>query len=161
MWNREKIKVFANQIGYHCQYTSGELSTVHTILSDHEDLFGMTEGMMKKVHHNKYTGYGMALLTDKRFLFYYKNFFGKIINEEFLLSTISSISFQKGVMLGSLHVYAANVDEIIIEPCDNKNGGRIAEAWQILQTERSIIAAGMANEPASDAAAEIEKNGIY
>jgi hypothetical protein len=157
MWTKEKINGFAKHIGYHCQFTSGELSTLHTILFDDEDFFGMTEGMMKKVHHNKYSGYGIALLTDKRFLFYYKSLFGKIIKEEFPLNTISSISFQKGLMFGSLHVYAANVDEIIIEQCDNNNAARIVEAWQLLLTERNIIAADLANEPASDAAAEIEK----
>ncbi len=157
MWTKEKIKEFANKIGYHCQFTSGELSTLHTILFDDEDFFGMTEGMMKKIHHNKHSGYGIALLTDKRFLFYYKSVFGKTIKEEFPLNTISSISFQKGSLLGSLHVYAANVDEIIIEQCDNNNAGRIAEAWQFLQTERNIIAADLANELASDPAAEIEK----
>ncbi|HVX26145.1 MAG TPA: PH domain-containing protein [Parafilimonas sp.] len=157
MWTKEKIKEFANRIGYHSQFTSGELNTLHTILFDDEDFFGMTEGMMKKVHHNNRSGYGIALLTDKRFLFYYKSVFGKIIKEEFPLSSISSISFQKGSLLGSLHIYAANVDEIIIEQCDNNNAGRIAKAWQFLQTERNIIAADLANEQASDAAVEIEK----
>jgi hypothetical protein len=157
MWTKEKIKEFATKIGYHCQFTSGELNTLHTVLLDDEDFFGMSEGMMKKIHHNKHSGYGISLLTDKRFLFYYKNLFGKIIKEEFPLNTISSISFQKGLMFGTLHVYAANVDEIIIEPCDNNNAARIAEAWIFLQTERNIIAAELANEPASDPVAEIEK----
>ena len=90
-------------------------------------------------------------------MFYYKSLFGKIIKEEFPLNTISSISFHKGVMSGSLHVYAANVGEIIIEPCDNNNAGRIAEAWQLLLTERNLIAADPANEPASDTVIELEK----
>jgi len=157
MWTKEKVKQFANRTGYHCQFTSGELNTLHTVLFDEEDFFGMTEGMMKKVHHNNYSGYGIALLTDRRFLFYYKSLFGKIIKEEFPLNTISSISFHKGVMSGSLHVYAANVGEIIIEPCDNNNAGRIAEAWQLLLTERNLIAADPANEPASDTVIELEK----
>ena len=157
MWTKEKIKEFASHIRYHCQFTSGELNTLHTVLFDDEDFFGMTEGMMKKVHHKKHSGYGIALLTDRRFLFYHKSLLGTVIKEEFPLNTISSISFRKGVMFGSLHVYAANVDEIIIEPCDNKNAARIAEAWQLLLTERNIIAAGLANEPASDTVAELEK----
>ena len=157
MWTKEKIKEFANSIGYHCQFTSGELNTLHNVLLDEEDFFGMTEGMMKKVHHNNHSGYGIALLTDKRFLFYYKSLLGKIIKEEFPLNTISSISFQKGLLFGSLHVYAANVDEIIIEKCDNNNAGRIIKAWEFLQTERNIIAAELANEQASDPVAEIEK----
>jgi hypothetical protein len=157
MWTKEKIKEFVTKIGYHCQFTSGELNTLHTVLLDDEDFFGMSEGMMKKIHHNKHSGYGIALLTDKRFLFYYKNLFGKIIKEEFPLNTISSISFQRGLVFGTLHVYAANFDEIIIEPCDNNNAARIAEACLFLQNERNIIAAELANEPASDPAAEIEK----
>jgi hypothetical protein len=60
-------------------------------------------------------------------------------------------------VFGSLHIYAANVDEIIIEPCDNNNAGRIAEAWQFLLTERNIIAADLANETDSDTVAELEK----
>ena len=95
MWTKEKIKEFAGKLGYHCQFTSGELNTLHTILFDDEDFFGMTEGMMKKVHHNKHSGYGIALLTDKRFLFYYKNLFGKIIKEEFPLNTISPFLFKE------------------------------------------------------------------
>lgn len=157
MWTKEKIKEFASSIGYHCQFTSGELNTLHTILFDDEDFFGMTEGMMKKIHHNKHSGYGIALLTDKRFLFYYKSLLGKIIKEEFPLNTISSISFQRGSMFGALHVYAANVDEIIIEPSNNNNAARIAEAWLFLQTERNIIAENLAMEPASNPANEIEK----
>jgi hypothetical protein len=78
MWTKEKIKEFASHTRYYCQFTSGELNTLHTILPDDEDIFGMTEGMMKKVHYNKHCGYGIALLTDRRFLFYHKSLFGKI-----------------------------------------------------------------------------------
>jgi hypothetical protein len=157
MWTKEKIKEFANRIGYHCQFTSGELNTLHTVLFDDEDFFGMVEGMMRKIHRNKHSGYGIALLTDRRFLFYYKSFLGTTTKEEFPLNTISSVSFHKGVISGSLHVYAANVDEIIIEPCDNNNAGRIVEAWQILLAERNLIAAGLASKPDSDPVTELEK----
>ena len=45
MWTREKIKDFARHIGYHHQFTSGELKTLHTVLAVDEDCFGMTEGV--------------------------------------------------------------------------------------------------------------------
>ncbi|HEY5407464.1 MAG TPA: PH domain-containing protein [Ginsengibacter sp.] len=157
MWTKEKIKDFARDINYHHQSTSGELSTLHTILADDEDCFGMTEGMMKKVHSGKYSGYGIALLTDKRFLFYHKGFLGSVIREEFPLNTISSITFNKGILFGSLHVYAANVDEIIIQPCDNNNAGRIAQVWQHLLNERNIFQTTPANEIPADPVAELEK----
>ena len=48
MWTKEKVKQFANRTGYHCQFTSGELNTLHTVLFDDEDFFGMAEGMIKK-----------------------------------------------------------------------------------------------------------------
>ncbi len=83
MWTKEKIKAFARDINYHHHNTSGELNTLHTILSDDEDCFGMTEGMMKKVHSGKYSGYGIALLTDKRFLFYYKGFLALLPGKNF------------------------------------------------------------------------------
>jgi hypothetical protein len=157
MWTKEKAKQFVKDIGYHCQFTSGELNSLHTILFDDEECFGMTEGMMKKVHHNKHSGYGIALLSDKRFLFYHKSLISTITKEEFPLNTLSSITFHKGVLFGALHVYAANVDEIIIQPCDNNNAARIAEAWQFLLNERNIINANLANDTAFDPATELEK----
>jgi hypothetical protein len=164
MWTKEKIKEFAKVIGYHCQFTSGELNTLHTLLFDDEDCFGMTEGMLKKIHHTKHSGYGIALLSDMRFLFYHKSFFGAITREEFPISTISSISLQKGTMFSALHVYASNVDEIIVQPCDHTNAQRIVEAWQFLLNERNIISAAMKNEQsyradetAFDPVSELEK----
>ena len=157
MWTREKIKDFARHIGYHHQFTSGELKTLHTILSDDEDCFGMTEGMMKKVHSGKYSGYGIALLTDKRFLFYHKGFLGSVTKEEFPLSTISSITFHKGVVFGSLHVYAANVDEVIIQQCYNTNAARITEVWQHIVNNRNILETTPANETTAAPIAELEK----
>ena len=157
MWTKEKIKDFARHTGYRSQFTSGELSTLHTILSDDEDCFGMTEGMLKKVHVNKYSGYGIALLTDKRFLFYHKGFLGSVTREEFPLNTISSITFHKGLLFGTLHVYAANVDEVIIQQCDNNNAGRIAEVWQHLLNERNILQTAPADETTTDPITELEK----
>jgi hypothetical protein len=157
MWTKEKVKEFANDINYHHQFTSGELNTLHTILSGDEECFGMTEGMLKKVHVNKHSGYGIALLTNKRFLFYHKGFLGSITVEEFPLDTISSISFHKGLLFSSLHVYAANVDEIIIQQCDNNNAGRIIQVWQHILNERNIFQADPANETASDPVTELEK----
>ena len=156
MWTREKIKDFARDIGYHNQFTSGELKTMHTILSDDEDCFAMTEGMMKKVHSGKHSGYGIALLTDKRFLFYHKGFLGSVTREEFPLSTISSITFHKGVVFSSLHIYAANVDEVIIQQCDNTNASRIAQVWQHIVNVRNIVETTPANET-TDSIAELEK----
>src|SRR5664279_4256719 len=157
MWTKEKIKAFARDIGYHHQFTSGELNTLHTILADDEDCFGMTEGMMKKVHSSKHSGYGIALLTDKRFLFYHKGFLGSVTREEFPLSTISSITFHKGLVFGSLHVYAANVGEIIIQPCDNSNAARIAEVWQHIVNERALLQTTNVNDTTADPIAELEK----
>ncbi len=157
MWTKEKIKTFARDINYHHHNTSGELNTLHTILADDEDCFGMTEGMMKKIHSTKYSGYGIALLTNKRFLFYYKGFLGSVTREEFPLNTISSITFHKGLVFGSLHVYAANVDEVIIQPCDNDNAARIAHVWQHIVNERNIFETIPANETTADPIAELEK----
>ena len=150
MWTKEKIKEFAAFIKYHCQFTPGELKTLHTILRDDEDCFGMAEGMMKKVHHSKHSGYGIAVLTDKRFLFYHKGLLGATTIEEFPISSVSSITISKGSLFSSLHVYAANVDEIIIQQCDNNNAARIVQAWQILLTERDMISSGLAAEAASN-----------
>ncbi len=157
MWTKEKIKAFARDINYRHQSTSGELNTLHTILADDEDCYGMTEGMMKKVHSGKYSGYGIALLTDKRFLFYYKGFLGSVTREEFPLGTISSITFHKGLVFGSLHVYAANVDEVIIQPCDNNNAARIARVWQHIVNEKNIFETTPASETVTDPVAELEK----
>ena len=157
MWTKEKVKEFANDIGYHHQFTSGELNTLHTILSDDEECYAMTEGRLKKVHVNKLSGYGIALLTNKRFLFYHKSLIGSVTAEEFPIDTISSISFHKGLLFSSLHVYAANVDEIIIQQCDNNNAGRIVQVWKHILNERNIFQINMANETASDPIAELEK----
>jgi hypothetical protein len=156
MWTKEKVKEFANDIGYHHQFTSGELNTLHTILSDDEECYAMTEGMLKKIHVNKHSGYGIALLTNKRFLFYHKGFLGSITVEEFPLDTISSISFHKGLLFSSLHVYAANVDEIMIQQCDNNNAGRIVQVWQHLLNIRNIQS-DLTKETVSDPVTELEK----
>ena len=162
---KEEIKDFANFINYRCQFTSAELKTLHTILREGEECFGMVEGMMKKVHHSKHSGYGIAVLTDRRFLFYHKSLLGGTTLEEFPIATISSITASKGSVLGSLHVYASNVDEIIIEPCDNNNAARLVKAWQILLDERNLVNAGLAEqaqlnssgETISDPTSELEK----
>ena len=106
---------------------------------------------------SKYSGYGIALLTDKRFLFYHKGFLGSVTREEFPLSTISSITFNKGVLFGSLHVYAANVDEIIIQQCDNNNAARIAEVWQHIVNDRNILETTPVTDTTTGPVAELEK----
>jgi len=156
MWTKEKVNEFANDIGYHHQFTSGELNTLHTILSADEECYAMTEGMLKKIHVNKHSGYGIALLTNKRFLFYHKGFLGSITVEEFPLDTISSISFHKGLLFSSLHIYAANVDEIMIQQCDNNNAGRIVQVWQHILNIRNIQS-DLTKETASDPVTELEK----
>jgi len=157
MWTKEKVRSLARDVNYQCQFTAGELNTLHTILHSDEDCYGMTEGMLKKVHGKKHSGYGIALLTDKRFLFYHKGFLGSATTEQFPIDTISSISFHKGVLLGSLHVYAANVDEVIIEACDNNNAKRMADVWQHLLNQRLIFESNLDVPTTPDPVAELEK----
>jgi hypothetical protein len=156
MWTKEKVKEFANDIGYRHQFTSAELNTLHTILSADEECYGMTEGMLKKIHVNKHSGYGIALLTNQRFLFYHKGFLGSVTIEEFPIDTISSVSLHKGMLLGSLHVYAANVGEVIIEPCDNNNAARIVQAWKHLSGIQKIFDEPIEKQ-AADSTGELEK----
>ncbi len=61
------------------------------------------------------------------------------------------------MVFGSLHVYAANVDEVIIQPCDNDNAARIAHVWQHIVNERNIFETIPANETTADPIAELEK----
>jgi hypothetical protein len=156
MWTKEKVREFANEIGYRHQFTSGELNSLHSVLSVDEECYGMTEGMIKKVHTNKSSGYGIAVLTNQRFLFYHKGFLGSVTIEEFPIDTISSISLHEGALFGSLYVYAANVDEVIVQPCDNNNAARIVQAWKHLSNIQKIFNEPIAQQP-KDSAAELEK----
>jgi hypothetical protein len=101
MWSKEKIKEFADDIGFHCQFRWRELRSLHSLLLPDEDCFGMTEGMLKRVHENSHSGYGIALSTDKRFLFYHKALLGTITKEEFPLGSIGSLSCRKGALQAS------------------------------------------------------------
>jgi hypothetical protein len=66
------------------------------------------------------------------------------------------MSFDKGVLLGSLHIYAANVDEVIIQPCDNNNAARIVQAWRHLSDIQKIFNQPI-EEHAADSTVELEK----
>jgi len=157
MWTKENVKELAKATDFHCQFTSGELNSLHGILSGDEECYGMCEGMLKKPHSNKSSGYGIAVLTSKRFLFYYKGLLGTVTTEEFPLDNISSISFHKGLLTGSLHVYATNVGEIIIEACDNGNAATIIRVWRHLSELQKIFQSDVEPGNISDPAMELEK----
>ncbi len=122
----ESIRKFCNDTGFKPGNTSSEIKELPNILKSDETLKGLLEGTLTKIHNRNFNGNGLAIATDKRVIFYRKSFIGTITHEEIPVTKISSVSFRKGLLLGSLMVITSN-NEAKIENCDNKKAIQFSE----------------------------------
>ncbi|RYY60388.1 MAG: hypothetical protein EOO05_10105 [Chitinophagaceae bacterium] len=129
MYTKETIDVFLNEIGFKPNMTKAEVKQLPSLLSPNEKLLGVLEGNLKKIHNRDIGGYGLAILTDKRVLFYRKSIIGTVTSEEIPVSKISSVSFRKGVMFASLAVITSG-NEALMEDCNKEQAKRFSEKIQ-------------------------------
>lgn len=132
MYTREKIKEFIEKNSIEIQFTiKSEIDSLHTILKPEEKLIGILGGLLKKINNNKGAGYGVVVSTDKRVIFYRKSIIGTVTQEEYPISKISSISYRKGLLYGTISIFSSN-NEAVIENCNNSNAKTFSQSLQEL-----------------------------
>lgn len=138
MWTHEKVAETIKVIGFKPMNTKTELKSLHTILNDDEHIIAMVEGFFENVHQKKQsTGAGVAVLTDKRIVFYRKSILGTTTLEDYPLSKISSISSRKGILMASISIYASNNEASITNVNKSVADGFVNKAKEILlQSEK-------------------------
>jgi hypothetical protein len=120
MWTTDKIERFCKEYGFVPNQTTSELSSLHKILYPDEVLMGLLDGILKEVFGKNYNGNGMVIATNKRVIFYRKNFLGITTKEEISLQKVSSASIRKGLIFSSIILTSSN-NEAIVKQCENKS----------------------------------------
>ncbi len=117
MWTAEKINEFMKGFGFKPSMTKAEIKELPYILHPDEHLLGLLEGMLNKINGNIINGHGIAILTDKRIIFYRKTFIGTVTKEEIPIPKVSSVSFRRGVFYGAIAITTSN-NEAIVDHCE-------------------------------------------
>lgn len=108
MWTPEKVKATLDNIGAKLVGVNQEIAHLHNILEPDENIEFAVAGNLAKIHGREVTGTGMAILTQKRIIFYRRSFIGTETKETVRIGNISSVSNRKGILNSSLCIYAAN-----------------------------------------------------
>lgn len=117
--NNENLQQLASRIHYKPFFTKAEFSHLHKVINDNETVFYLMEGLIGDVHGRPVNGRGLAILTDRRVLFYRRSIIGTETKEEFKIANISSASSRKGLVYGSMIITVASNDATI-EQCNKK-----------------------------------------
>ena len=113
------VQALATQIKFKPTFTSTEFKMIPKLLMDNENVLYFLEGLITNVHGRQINGRGMAILTDKRVLFYRKSIIGTETKEEFKIGNISSASSRKGLIYGSMNITVSS-NNAEIEQCNKK-----------------------------------------
>lgn len=134
MWNKEAIEKFMRRYGFNPSYTKSEIKELPEILNFDEVLCGLLEGFLKKVHNRDINGTGLVIATNKRIIFFRKTFIGTVTKEEIPVSKISSSSYRKGILFGSIAIVTSN-NEAVVEQCDKENAKKFIDSVQKVISE--------------------------
>ncbi|QQU04006.1 PH domain-containing protein [Myroides odoratus] len=113
----ESIRNFCLKIGFKPSNTNSEIKELPNILHHDEELKGLLEGSLKRVHNRDFNGTGLAIVTNKRIIFYRKSIIGTETKEELPLNKVSSTSYRKGLLLSSVAIISSN-NEALIDNCN-------------------------------------------
>lgn len=113
MWTEEKVQKTAISLNFKPFLTKKSLKSIYKVLKPDEEILSILEGELQEIHGKKSLGSGLLVLTQKRIIFYKKNFIGITTQEDYPLKRISSISHKSGVMNASLVIYAANNEAVV------------------------------------------------
>ena len=137
---QDQILDFSQKIGFKASITKAEFKTLPDVLLNDEVLLGLTEGILKLANQKNSIGWGLAFLTNKRFVFYRKNMFGIVTQEEFAINRITSVAYRKGVIFSDIIIYAAGADSIVSD-CNKVLAKLIVDELQkLLHTPAQPIA---------------------
>ncbi len=131
MWSVDKVNLRIARLRVNILCCKIEVKQLHTILHSDETMESIVEGELIKIHDRAHTGWGLAILTNRRIIFYRKSMFGIETKEETPISKISSVSYRKGLMQSTLHVYTSN-NESVIKCMDKYNCEKVSQRLQQL-----------------------------
>jgi hypothetical protein len=115
----QDFQQLAKQIHYKPVFTNAEFKRLDKVINQDETVFYLMEGLIGDVHGRPINGRGLAILTNKRVLFFRHSLIGTETKEEFKISNISAASLRKGLAYGSMIISVANNDATI-EQCSKK-----------------------------------------
>lgn len=131
MWTKEKLEKFMIDFGFRPVMTKSEIKELPSLLYDEEILHAIVEGQLKRIHNRDINGFGIAIATNKRIIFFRKSIIGTVTKEETPISKISSASFRKGLLSSSIAIVTSN-NESVIEQCDKMVGRKFIDKVQNL-----------------------------
>jgi hypothetical protein len=131
MWTKDKLEVFMASFGFKPIMTKPEIKELPSLLHPEEDLLGLLEGQLKRIHNRDFTGYGLAIVTNKRIIFFRKSIIGTVTKEETPITRVSSASFRKGLLSSSVAITTSN-NESVIDHCDKTVGNKFVDVVQNL-----------------------------
>lgn len=128
-----------SELGFKPVITNSELKSLPDILKPSEQLLALFEGHLIKIHNRDYSGTGLAIVTDKRFLLYRKSLIGSVTFEEIPIEKVSSVSYKSGFLSTSIIVYSSN-NESVIKGASKTDAKRLVDALQrLIYNEREDI----------------------
>lgn len=131
MWTPERVNDFMKDFGYKISVAGNEIRDLHNLLHKEEELLGLAEGYLNKVHGNIVNGHGIVIATNKRIIFFRKSLFGTVTKEEVPINKVSSVSYRKGFFHSSIAVTTSN-NEAVIDRCDKFIGEKFVNVIQVL-----------------------------
>ena len=131
MWTKDKLEDFMKSFGFKPNMTRPEIKELPSLLHPDEQLCGLLEGELKRIHNRDYNGNGLVIATNKRIIFFRKSFIGTVTKEEIPVPRVSSISFRKGLIFSSVTITTASNDSVV-ENCDKATGKKFSDVVQSL-----------------------------
>lgn len=156
MYPQDKLDAFVASYGFKPRNVKSELKHLPQILHPEEELSGLLEGILKKVHTRAMNGIGMVIATDRRIIFFRKSIIGTITKEEIPIEKVSSASHRKGLLTSSIAITTSSNDAII-EGCNNKEAAVFNDAVQKLISKLSQKASAPAVAPALSNVEQLER----
>ncbi len=131
MWTKEKLESFMSSFGFKPNMTKPEIKELPSLLHPEENLLGLLEGQLKRIHNRDFNGYGLVIATNKRIIFFRKSIIGTVTKEETPITRVSSASFRKGLLSSSIAITTSNNDSVV-EHCDKTIGKKFIDVVQNL-----------------------------
>lgn len=156
MWTQEKVKAKIAELNLQLTSVKSEINHLHEHLEQDEEIIYAVSGTLKHIHRKEVNSIGMAIATSKRLLFYRRSIIGTETKESIRLDNITSVSARKGILMGSLCVYAAN-NEAIIDQIVNRSANTMAEKINALLSAPKVAAHHSHTAPSVDKISQLEK----
>lgn len=124
---KEEINLFCNNFKFESAIAKAEFDLLPELLNPSETLLALVEGTICG-NYRDIAGKGLLFATNRRVVFFRKSFIGTNTFEEISLSSIATISFDKGRLADGSISIMTDRQRMIIEQCNNYLAERTVNA---------------------------------